>query len=203
MLDEVANQVLEVEQTRAAMNEGYVVDAKRGLQHGHFVELVEHYAGIGIALYVDDDAHAFAVGLVVGVGYAFNLLFIGQVGNVFDEFGLIDSVGNFGDDNFVVSSSAFDFSFCTDDYASTTGKIGFAHSTHAIDIASSGEIGRFDVVHQLFHLDVVVVDIGHAGVNDFREIVRGHVGGHTYSDTRCSVDEQVGYACWHHGGLLQ
>ena len=84
MLYEILDEVFQVQQARTSVYQCYVVYAERSLQQCHFVELVQHYTGVGIAFYVDDDAHTFAVRLVVGIGNALYLLFVGQIGDGFD-----------------------------------------------------------------------------------------------------------------------
>ena len=121
MLDEVLDKVFQVEQARASVNKCYVVYSERGLQLSHLVQLVQYYAGIGVAFHIDDDAHTFAVGFVVGVGDAVYFLFVGQVGYRFDEFGFVYSVRNFGYNDFIVSRAGFYLSFGTHNYASASG----------------------------------------------------------------------------------
>ena len=64
---EIFDQFLQVEQAWTAMNQGHVVHTEKSLKHGHLVKLVEHHAGVGITLDVDDDTHTFAVGFVVHI----------------------------------------------------------------------------------------------------------------------------------------
>ena len=207
MFYEVADEVLQVQCLGAllsgASHQCHVVHAEAGLQGGHLEQFVQHHTGVGIALHVDDDAHTFAVRFVVGIADAFDFLLVHQVGNALDEFGLVHAVGYFGHHNLVVVLSGLDFGFGSHDDASPACFVGFAHTCHTIYISSCGEVGSLDMLHQFVDGDVVVVDIGHAGVNHLAQVVGGHVGGHTYGDTAGTVHQQVGYAGGHHGGLLQ
>ena len=99
VLDEVLDAVLEGEYARTSMDEGDIVDAEGALQVGHLEQLVEHDVGIGVALHVNDDAHALAACLVIDIGDAVNLLLIAEHGNLLDELGLVDSIGYLGDDD--------------------------------------------------------------------------------------------------------
>ena len=56
------------ERARHAADQGDVDDAEGGLHLGVLVELVERDHGDGVALELDDQAHAGAVGLVAQVG---------------------------------------------------------------------------------------------------------------------------------------
>ena len=63
-------QVLQVQQLRAPAGQADVVDAEGRLQRRETVELVQHDFRHRIALQLDDDPHALAVGLVADVGDA-------------------------------------------------------------------------------------------------------------------------------------
>ena len=194
MLHEIVNQVFEVEQFGTTLDQGDVVHAEGRLQGGELEQLVEHDIGIGIFLDVDDNAHAAAVGFIVDIGDTFDLLVTHQVGNGLDELGLVDTVGNLGDDDLVVRGGGFNGGFRTDDDASLACLEGFLDTGIAVDVAACREIGCLDVVHQLLDRDVVVVDVGHRAVDDFRQVVGGHVGGHTHGNAGSAVDQQVGNA---------
>ena len=58
---------------------------KRRLQVRVAPQLVEHHVGNGVALQLDDDAHAFAVGFVPDVGDAFDALLAHLLGNLLDQ----------------------------------------------------------------------------------------------------------------------
>ena len=88
-------------------------------------------------------------------------------------------------------------------HAAAPGQVGLAHAAHAVDVSARGEVRSLDVLHQFLDGDVIVVDVGHAGVYHLGEVVRGHVGGHAHGDAAGAVHQQVRYARGHHGGLLQ
>ena len=75
------------------------VDAEAGLQRRVAVELVEHDVGHGVALDLDDDAHAVAVGFVAEIGDAFDALVAHQLGDLLDHPRLVHLIGHFGDDD--------------------------------------------------------------------------------------------------------
>ncbi len=59
------------------------------------------------------------------------------------------------------------------------------------DDAAGGKIRPFDVLHQSFDGDGRIVDLGADAVDDFAQIVRGHVGGHADRDAGAAVDQQI------------
>ena len=96
--DERLQQVLEVHQFRPAAGEADVVDAEGRLQRREAVELVQDDIGHGVALDLDDHAHAVAIALVADVGNAFEFLLAHQIGHALDHLGLVHLIGNLGDD---------------------------------------------------------------------------------------------------------
>ena len=71
------------------------------------VEIVDDDLRNGIALQLDDDAHAFLVRLVADIGDVIDLLLVDQPGNVLDQRRLVYVVRNLADDNALFP--AFDF----------------------------------------------------------------------------------------------
>ena len=92
------DQILEVELLGTAAVQRDDVGAERGLQIGEAPELVQHDVGDGIALQLDDDAHALAVALVPQVGDALDPLLAHQLGDLLDQHALVHLVGDGRDD---------------------------------------------------------------------------------------------------------
>ncbi len=76
-------------------------------------------------------------------------------------------------------------------------------AVQAANGAAGGEIRPFDVLHQLLDGDLRVVNLRADAVNDFAQIVRGHVGGHADGDAGAAVDQQVGKGGGENGRLRQ
>ena len=68
------------------------------LHLGVLVEVVQHDLRHGLALELDDDAHAVAVGLVAQVGDILELAVLDQFGDLLQEVALVDLVGDLRDD---------------------------------------------------------------------------------------------------------
>ena len=58
------------------------------------------------------------------------------------------------------------------------------------------------MLHQAGQVDVGVLDIGHAAVDDLTEVVGRDVGGHADGDALTAVDQQVGEAAGQDAGLF-
>ena len=203
VLNEIADEALEVQEHRATFDEGYVVDRETGLQVGEFVEFIENDLCVGIFLEFDHDTD-IAFGLVADIADAFYFLFADEVGYFLYEFALDHAVGQFGDDYMFASVVfCFDVGVGADDDASSTCLKGIAHALVAIDRTACREVGGFDVLHQFRHSyflgDFLTVgfgfidgylsfDVSHAAVNDFAEVVGRHISSHTDGDTGSTVD---------------
>ena len=158
-------------------------------------QLVEHDFGGGVALQVDDDAHALAVGFVADVGDALDALVLGGLGDLLDQAVLADLVGDFGEDDRAAVAAAFlDMWRDAHHDRAAAGGVGAADARRAEDEGAGREIGALDVLHQPFGGDRRIVDIGAAGGEHFAEIVRRDVGRHADRDAAGAVDQEVGEA---------
>ena len=142
-------------------------------------------------------------GLVVSVGNTFQFAFLHEVGNVFDKLLLVDAVGNLRNDNLIVVLAAFNLSLCAHHDLSASRLIGILHALQAVDEGTRREVRRRDILHQSFGINVGVVDIGAAAVDDLSEVMCRHIGGHTHGNTVTSIHQQVGHLRRHHGWLLE
>src|SRR3546814_7718439 len=95
--DEGLEDLLEVQQLRAAVDQRHHVDAEHRLHLGLLVEVVEHHLGRVAALDLDVDAHAVLVGLVAQLTDALELLLLDQVGDLLDQPRLVYLVRDLGD----------------------------------------------------------------------------------------------------------
>ncbi len=71
---------------------------------------------------------------------------------------------------------------------------GFESRTYAlipVDGTSRREIRSFDVLHQFRDRNIGVINVSHNPVNYLPEVMGGHVGSHTYGNTRRTIDQQV------------
>ncbi len=104
--DEALQHLLERQRARLALVDGQHHDAVADLHRGGREQVVEHHLGDGVALQVDDHAHADAVGLVANVADALQLLVVDQVRHLLDQDLLLELEGNLGDDDAVAARCA-------------------------------------------------------------------------------------------------
>ena len=205
VVNEGLEQLFQVQGLRTTVYQCDVVDTERRLQVGHFEQFVQYHTGVGIFLDFDNDAHAGTVGLVVDVRDTFQTFLFDQVGNFLNQFRLVDGIGNFRYDNrFATRRTVYlDFGFGTDDDTAATGFESIFYTGIAVDDTPCGEVGSLDILHQLFDGDVAVVDQSDRSIDTLRQVVRRHVGSHTYGNTRSPVYQQLRYAGGQYGRFFE
>ena len=203
MLDVALDEVLEAQGLGAAMINDHGVDGETGFQHRVLVKVVNDHLGQGVPLDFDDDARVL-VRFVAHGGDVRQHFFVDKLGDALDQQGAVDIVGNGGDDN--VFAPALDFlqaDLAADFDRAASGLEVLLDAGQAADGAAGGEIRPLDVLHQLLHGNVRVVNLGADAIHDFAQIVRGHVGGHAHGDASAAVDQEVGKGGGENGRLGQ
>ena len=87
------------------------------------------------------------------------------------------------------------------DLAAACG-IGGADAAAAHDDTAGGEVGAFDVRHQIRERCLGIVQHADARADHLPQIVGRNIGGHTHGDTAGAVHQQVGEAAGQYPGLL-
>ena len=93
-------------------------------------------------------------------------------------------------------------SFGTHNNASASCFVSTTYPLHAHNVATRREVGRFNVVHQLFDGNVGVVNVSHAAINYLAQVVCRNVSCHTYGNTTRTIHQKVGDACRHYAGFV-
>ena len=78
------------------------------------------------------------------------------------------------------------------DHAPAARMVGLANLCVTVDDAAGGEVRSRHELNELIDRDVPVVDVGHRGIDGFRQVVRRDLGGHTDGDTVGTVDQEAG-----------
>ncbi len=201
--EEQVEALPEAEKSRLAAVKGEHVDAERGLQRGETVEVVEHDFWGGVALELDDDAHAGAIALVANVADAVERFGADQFGRAFEQSGFVDLVGDLGDDDRgSVAADFLDAGASPDGDGATAGFKGLADAGAAENDAAGGEVGARHDLEQILQREVGVGDQGQGGVDDLGGVVGRDVGRHADGDALAAVDQQVWVGGGQDGGFL-
>ena len=105
--DERLDDVAQRQRLRPAAADRQHVGREARLRRRVPPQLVEHDFGRGVALQVDDDAHAFAVEFVADVGDALDALVLGGFGDLLDQAVLADLVRDLGQHDRAAVAAAF------------------------------------------------------------------------------------------------
>ena len=130
-------------------------------------------------------------------------MLVGEIGDIGHEVGLVDTVRNLCHNNLVVGLSTLNLGLGTHHDTATTCLVSVANTLQTIDIGACWEVGTWDILHQAVGIDIGVVDIGTAAIDDLTEVVGRHIGSHTYGNTVTTIYQQIGNLGWHDGGLCQ
>ena len=195
--------LLQSEDFRHLVVDGQHDDAHGVLQLGVLVQLVQDDLCVGVLAHIHHDAHALAVGLIVQAGDALDALFLDELRHILDQAGLVDHIRDFRNDDLGAAVlGLLDGGTAAQGDLAAAGGVGGADAAAAHDDAGSGEVRALDVFHQAGQVDVRIVDIGDAAVNDLAQVVGRDVGSHTDRDALTAVDQQVREAAGQHAGFL-
>ena len=188
VVDEVLEQLLQVHDLGGAVGERQHDHAEGGLHLGVLVELVQHDVGDGVALQLDDDPHAFLVGLVIDVDDPFDLLLAGQLGDRLDQVLLVDLIGNLGDDDLRPAAGflLLDLRPGPHDDAPAPGLVGLLDALPAVDVGAGGEVRPLDDLPELADGGLGVIHQQLHRLHHLAQIVGRDVGGHARPRCRWS-----------------
>ena len=147
VLHEILHTFFQAQQAWTALHKGNTIHRERALQGRHLEEFVQNDIGIGIAFYVDDNAHSLSSRLIIRVTNTVDLAFFHEFSDIFDQHLLVDAIRNLRYDNLIVALSAFDFSLGTHHDASSSRLICLTYALYTIYICTRREVGSLDILH--------------------------------------------------------
>ena len=203
-----ADQLVDPQGAGDAVDDREHVRAEAGLQLGVLVEVVQHHLGHGIALDLDDDAHADPVAaLVLDVRDAGELAVADLVGDRGDEVVVVHLIGELGDDQQRAAPGVFlDHDDTAHANGSAAGRVGVVNSLRPDDQAVGGEVRPLhafgDGRQRRLFVGLVVVEAPEDRLRELSEVVRRHVGGHADRDAAGTVGQQVREPARKDGRLL-
>ena len=193
MLQEKLKKLLEVKQSRLAVDQRDHVHAEAILQLRQLEQVVEDDVRDFAAFELDDHAHAGLVRLVAQIRNAFELFVAHQLANAGEQRRFVDLVGYLVDDDRL--SPAFvqllDMRARANHDAAATGAVALAHAFRAVNNSCRGEVRCRDVLDQIVDGNVPVFEQGKTGGHHFGEIMRRDVGRHPHRNARRAVDQQI------------
>ena len=194
VLQEDADQVLEVAQAGLAVNQRHHVHAECVLQLRLLVQVVQHHLGHFAALEFDHQAHAGFVRLVLDVADAFDFLLVHQLGHALLQRLLVDLVGQLvHDDRLALATvDVLEVALGAHDHLAAPGAVAVLHPIDAVNDAGRRKVGSRNDLHQLVNARLRIAQHVQAGIHHFVEVVGRDVGGHAHRNACGAIDQQVG-----------
>ena len=194
VVDEALEEELQAHAARGAVVEGEHVRREVRLQLGEAEEVVEDHVGLGVGLDGHDDVHAHvALGEVLDVGDALDLVVLDEVAEVDEHLALVHAVGELGDyDLLAAVLLGDDLRLGANLEGGAAGGVHLADGGAAADDGAGGEVGALDDLQEVVDGALRVVDLELDGVAELGKVVRRDVGGHADGDAGGAVEEEVG-----------
>ena len=192
VVEEDPQQLAQPEGARLAVDEGDGVDAEGVLHRRLLVELLEQRLGVKAVLDLDDQPHALrAVGEVLDVGDAQQLLGLHERLDPLDDLLGADAVGQLGDHDALAAAEVLDPRGGPHPEAAAACLVRLLHAVEPDDLAAGRQVGPRDEAHQRVDVRVRVLDEVAQRLDDLDQVVRRDVGGHADGDAGRAVDDQV------------
>ena len=203
VLDEQLQRLLEAQHDRSPLDDREHDHAERRLQGGVLVEIVQDAEHLRLALQLDHDAHAVAVGLIAEVGDTFELSLRDQLGDLGHKRRLVDRIWELVDDYPLAAvRRLFERMSRAHDDASVASRVSGLDAGGAHDQAAGRKVRAFDEAQEVLRRRLRVVDEVLDGARNLAQVVRGDVRRHADGDAGRAVDQQVGHAGREHRRLL-
>ena len=206
--DPVANECVEAQRARHAVDEREHVRTEGLLELGVLVQVVEHHLRHGVALEYEHEALAGAArGLVAHVGDAGDLAVAHGLANRGDEAVRVHLVRQLGDDQAHTALDLLGVDHRTHRDEATAGAVSLFDALVAENRRACREVRALDAfdqgVEQLLAAGLGVVERPMHAICHLAHVVRRDIRGHAHGDARGAVDEQIREAGGQHGGLLR
>ena len=181
----------QIERPGHAVDQRHHVDPEAGLQRRVLEQVVEHHAGVGVALEADDDLGVDARRIVVDAADALELAAVDQLRDLLLDPLRAALVGQLGHHDVGAGLGLLDLGLGPHPDGTPTGAVGVHDPGAPEDKGAGREVGALHEMHQVVGRGVGVVDQVNGGVDDLAQVVGRDVGGHADGDALAAVDQQV------------
>ena len=188
----VFQHLLEVQNTRLAVNQRQHDNTKGALQGGMLVQTVQNNVRNSITLQLNNNLHSvFKAGEVINLGNTFDYAILSQVSNILNQVSFVNLVGDFGNNDMVLALvGRHDLCFSTNFYNAAAGVISAGNTFLAQNAGTGREVRAFDSCHQLRNFHIRIINQHNQAINNLAQIVRRNVSSHTNCDTGTAVNQQ-------------
>ena len=195
MLDEGLQDLLEVEDFRAIVNQRQHDHAEGALHLGVLVQIVEHDQRDFASLQFDHDPESVSIRFVPKIRNPLDPLVLDQIRDLFDQPCLVHLVGNLGHDDPIPLCPlvGLDHRLGSERQQAAAGPIGVLDALGAVDESGGGEIGARDLLHELVNGRVAVFEQQHQPVHDLGQVVSRDVRRVADGDSAGAVHQEIRY----------
>ena len=162
------------------------------------VKLVQDHIGIAALAQFNHNTHSFTAGFITQVCDTVDTFFLDQLGDLFDQTGFVDHVGQFSsNDPLLAAGQGFNLRDRTNLDLALTCTVSLIDAIPAQDHGAGREVRTLDDLHQFVDIclpvfkDFIINDADNR-IDGFPQIVGRDIGGHTDSDTCSTVNQQIG-----------
>ena len=133
-----------------------------------------------------------AVGFVLHMGDALDLLVADLFGDLLDHRGLVHLVWDLVDDDGpAILADLFHVLLASDDNGTAPLKVGFARAGPAQHDTPCGKVGTGNIFDQILDREVRIIDQRQRRVTNLAEVMRRDVRRHANGDTPGAIDQHV------------
>ena len=165
------------------------------------VQKVEDVLRIAAVLEFNDNANV-CCRFISKILDTFELFFMHQVSDRFNERSLVHSEWNRCNDDLRGSCLLFDnLSLASRHYSASAVSICMSYIALTINNTSHWKVGAFYELKEVLSRRIFIAREMHRRVNDFTQIVRREISSHSDSNSKRTVQEQVWHSCRQNCGL--
>ena len=204
MIQIIPKHLYQIERHRLSVDQTQKIDGKAGPQLRMLQKIVQHKLRHSRPLQLHNNPNSITVRLIADIGHI-QLLLLSILGNIRDQICLIDLIRNLRKHQDRLLAILLDRIGSFHLHTATANLIGLTIQP-AENRRSCWKIRSLNNIQQLRYFRItagqIVVDHTHSGIQDFPQIVRRNIAGHTDSNTLAAVHQQIRKPAGQHFGLL-
>ena len=99
--------------------------------------------------------------------------------------------------------ATLDVGLSTHNHTASSSLVSILNTLQTHNVGTCWEVRTLDVLHQGFYIHILIIDVSHAGIDYFTEVMSRNIGGHTNSNTCCTIHQEVRNLGRHNGRFRQ
>ena len=204
MFQVVIQDFLQVQFPWMSIHQSQHNGSKCGLQLGMLKQVVQHNLRIDVSTQFNGNAHTGTVGFIAKSGNSIQYFLAGQIGNTFNDSGLVYLIWDFCYYNTVFAMGhLFNMGFGTSHNSPASLSVCFDNPVPALNQAPCWEIRSLNLSHQLINGDIRIINHHAQAIYYFPQIVRRNIGCHADGNPIGTIDQKIRDTGWQYYRFLQ